>query len=56
LHVVARQRAHLFSIHGQRIQLDAMRGAGFMHHGLGHAVTLPIKDMKVDPPGQALAP
>jgi hypothetical protein len=27
-----------------------------MHHGLGHAVTLPIKDMKVDPRGQALAP
>jgi len=27
-----------------------------MHHGLGHAVTMSIKGMKVDQPGQALAP
>jgi hypothetical protein len=56
LHVVARQRAHLFNIHRHRIQVDAMQDAGFMHQGLGHAVALSIKGMKVDQPGQALAP
>jgi hypothetical protein len=56
LHVVARQRAHQFNIHRHRIQVDAMRGAVFLHQGRGHAVTWSTKGMKVDQPGQALAP
>ena len=51
-----RGAGHGFGVTGNRIQRGAMGNAEFMRDGLGKAVTLRNKDMKVDPPGQALAP